>query len=55
VILLSNVTVSIRSLTMPVRFDKDMNKLTTEIFFRKVKFWQGDPPPIFVSPRSILL
>jgi hypothetical protein len=22
---------------------------TAEIFFRKVKFWKGDPPPVFVS------
>lgn len=30
-----------------VRFD--LGKQTSEIFFRKVKFWPGDPPPTFVS------
>ena len=34
-------------LSLIVRFD--MNKQTSEIFFRKVKFWPGDPPPTFVS------
>eukprot|EP00920_Eleutheroschizon_duboscqi_P034466 GHVT01082687.1.p1 GENE.GHVT01082687.1~~GHVT01082687.1.p1 ORF type:complete len:371 (+),score=56.16 GHVT01082687.1:481-1593(+) len=28
-------------------FRGDMVKGTAEIFFRKVKFWTGDPPPIF--------
>lgn len=23
--------------------------MTSEVFFRKVKFWPGDPPPVFVS------
>jgi AP-4 complex subunit mu-1 len=27
----------------------DLGRETSEIFFRKVKFWQGDPPPCFVS------
>lgn len=27
----------------------DLGRETSEIFFRKVKFWQGDPPPTFVS------
>lgn len=26
-----------------------MTRSTTEVFFRKVKFWPGDPPPAFVS------
>lgn len=26
----------------------DLGRETSEIFFRKVKFWQGDPPPCFV-------
>jgi AP-4 complex subunit mu-1 len=26
----------------------DLGRETSEIFFRKVKFWQGDPPPVFV-------
>ena len=30
-----------------VRFD--LGKQTSEVFFRKVKFWPGDPPPTFVS------
>jgi len=25
----------------------DLGRETSEIFFRKVKFWQGDPPPCF--------
>lgn len=28
-------------------FRFDLGKQTSEIFFRKVKFWQGDPPPSF--------
>jgi hypothetical protein len=27
----------------------DIPKGTAEIFFRKVKFWKGDPSPVFVS------
>ena len=30
-----------------VRFD--LGRQTSEVFFRKVKFWPGDPPPAFVS------
>ncbi len=26
----------------------DLGRETSEVFFRKVKFWQGDPPPCFV-------
>lgn len=26
----------------------DIVRGTSEIFFRKVKFWKGDPPPVFV-------
>ena len=33
------------SLTIIVRLD--LGRETSEIFFRKVKFWQGDPPPCF--------
>mmetsp|Transcript_33551 Transcript_33551/g.39437 ORF Transcript_33551/g.39437 Transcript_33551/m.39437 type:complete len:130 (-) Transcript_33551:1083-1472(-) len=28
-------------------FRFDLGKQTSEIFFRKVKFWPGDPPPSF--------
>jgi len=28
-------------------FRLDLGRETSEIFFRKVKFWQGDPPPAF--------
>lgn len=27
----------------------ELGKTTSETFFRKVKFWPGDPPPSFVS------
>lgn len=27
----------------------ELSKTTSETFFRKVKFWPGDPPPAFVS------
>ena len=36
-----------------VRFD--LGKQTSEIFFRKVKFWQGDPPPTFVGTKLYAL
>lgn len=26
----------------------ELGKQTAEVFFRKVKFWPGDPPPTFV-------
>lgn len=28
---------------------QELGRHTSEVFFRKVKFWQGDPPPVFVS------
>ena len=30
----------------------DIPKGSAETFFRKVKFWKGDAPPIFVSSQS---
>lgn len=31
----------------------DVPKGTADIFFRKVKFWKGDPPPVFVSNKYL--
>jgi len=40
---------SLRGDTIVTRdFRKDVVKGTAEVFFRKVKFWHGDPPPIFI-------
>ncbi|RYG49534.1 hypothetical protein EON67_06630 [archaeon] len=33
----------------------DIAKGTAEVFFRKVKFWKGDPPPVFVRPPACAL
>jgi AP-4 complex subunit mu-1 len=30
------------------RYRRDVPKGSSEIFFRKVKFWEGDPPPAFI-------
>ena len=27
----------------------NLGRKTSEIFFRKVRFWKGDAPPVFVS------
>lgn len=34
---------------------QDLPKNTPETFFRKVKFWQGDPPPFFVYYNCIYI
>ena len=31
----------------PEQFRGDVPKGVAEIFFRAVKFWKGDPPPVF--------
>ena len=28
-------------------FRGDLGRQTAEVFFRKVRFWEGDPPPAF--------
>ena len=33
-------------------FRGDMPKTTAETFFRKVKFWKGEAPPVFVRFRE---
>ena len=38
-------------LQCPVRFD--LKQSTSEVFFRKVKFWPGDPPPTFVRIHNL--
>ncbi len=32
-------------------FRGDIPKTTAETFFRKVKFWKGEAPPVFVRSR----
>ncbi len=40
---------TIISVSIPSIVRADVPKGTADIFFRKVKFWKGDPPPVFVS------
>lgn len=37
----------------PMAVRGELGKQTAEVFFRKVKFWPGDPPPTFVSSFAI--
>ena len=34
-------------------FRGDIPKTTAETFFRKVKFWKGEAPPVFVRPARL--
>jgi len=33
----------------------DLGRQTSEVFFRKVRFWQGDPPPFFVNLLTVTM